>query len=153
METYLLKLASWRSAQVGLPFRRRALGHFVRGAVPYWLLCGPCEYGVPIHTPLQVVLWQKTRRPPDVFRPHTDLFSAVISLLLCVGVEFICVVLFVPVNKNLIQFHLDSSALFRVLFSCEVITVCALAFPVVFGRSFWLLHLISVKVKRSLTTS
>ena len=64
-----------------------------------------------------------------------------------------CVVLFVPVNKNLIQFRLDPSALFRVLFSCEVITVCALAFPVVFGRSFWLLHLISVKVKRFLPNS
>ena len=58
-----------------------------------------------------------------------------------------------PVNKNLIQFCLDPSALLQVLFSCVVITVCALAFPVVFGRSFWLLHLISVKVKRFLTTS
>ena len=80
-------------------------------------------------------------------------FSVVISLLLCVGAEFTVLSCLFPVNKNLIQFCLDPSALFRVLVSCEVITVCALAFPVVFGRFFWLLHLISVKVKRFLPTS
>ena len=74
-----LKLTCWnwfqRSGQVGLPFRWPALGHFVRGGVSYRLTWRPCEYGVPICTPLQVVLWQKTRRRPLVFRPHADFFS------------------------------------------------------------------------------
>ena len=73
-----LKLTCWnwflRSAQVGLPFRWPALGHFVRGGVSYRLPCRPCEHGVPVHTPLQVVLWQKARRRPLVFRPHADFF-------------------------------------------------------------------------------
>ena len=40
-----------------------------------------------------------------------------------------------------------SSILFPVLFSYEVsFPLCSLAFPMVFSRSFWLLHLISIKV-------
>ena len=62
-------------------------------------------------------------------------FPAVISLLLCIGVEFICVVLFVPDVQELDSVPLRRSpVLFWVLFSYEVITVCSLAFPVVFSR-------------------
>ena len=147
-----LKLTCWnwfqRSSQVGHPFRWPTLGQFVRGGVSYRLTWRPCEYGVPIFTPLQVVLWQKTRRRPLVFRPHADFFfPAVISLLLCIGVELICVVLFVSSVQELDSVPLrHSSVLFRILFSNEVITLCSLAFPVVFSRSFWLLHLIYIKV-------
>ena len=64
-------------------------------------------------------------------------FPAVISLLLCIGVVFICVVLFVPSVQELDSVPLrHSSVLFRVLFSYEVITLYSLAFPVVFSRSF-----------------
>lgn len=67
---------------------------------------------------------------------------------------FICVVLFVPGVQELDSVPLrHSSVLFRVLFSYEVITLSSLAFPVVFSRSFWLLHLISIKVKRFVPTS
>ena len=105
-------------------------------------------------TPLQAVLGQETRRRPRVFRPHTDFFSAVISSLLCFGVEFIPVVLCVSGVQELDTVPLrHSSVLFWVLFSSEVITVYSLAFPGVFSRSFWLLHLISIKVKRFIPTS
>ena len=95
-----------------------------------------------------MVLWQKTRRRPLVFRPQADFFfPAVISLLLCIGVELICVVLFVPSVQELDSVPLKhSSVLFRVLFSYEVIALCSLAFPVAFSGSLWLLHLISIKV-------
>ena len=74
-------------------------------------------------------------------------FPAVISLLLCIGVELICVVLFVPGVQELDSVPLKhSSVLFRVLFSYEVIALCSLAFPAAFSGSLWLLHLISIKV-------
>lgn len=90
----------------------------------------------------------ENQRRPHVFRPHADFFFlAVVSLLLCIRVELICVVLFVSCVQELDSVPLRcSSVLFWVLFSYEVITVCFLAFPVVFNRSFWLLHLTPIKV-------
>lgn len=80
---------------------------------------------MPVRIPLQGVLWQKTRRRPHVFRPHADFFFlAVVSLLLCIGIELICVVVFVSCVQELDSVPLRcSSVLFWVLFSYEVITM------------------------------